>query len=88
MIGSTYSEILHTTFNGWRVLNNGELALDMPADCCCDMRGAIKIAKNIMPTVWRIATFADNQPDIEYRLRFDGEWVAFERCNTNKAEAE
>jgi hypothetical protein len=52
------------------------------------MRGAIKIAKNIMPTVWRIATFADNQPDIEYRLRFDGEWVAFERCNTNKAEAE
>ena len=88
MIGSTYSKILQTTFNGWRVLSDGELALDMPADCCCDMRGAIKIAENIMPAVWRIATFAGNQPDIEYRLCFDGEWLAFERRNTNKVETE
>ena len=87
MIGSTYSKILHTTFNGWRVLSDGELALDMPADCCCDMRGAIKIAENIMPAVWRIATFADNQPDIEYRF-CNGEWLAFECRNTNKAKTE
>jgi hypothetical protein len=51
------------------------------------MRGAIKIAKNIMPAVWRIATFAGNQPDIEYRL-CDGEWLAFERRTAKKIKSE
>jgi len=59
------------------VLSDGEIALDMPKYNCCDMTGAIEIAEKIMPSVWRIATFTDGKPDIEYILS-NGLWSVFD----------
>lgn len=77
MIGTTYSSKLQCAFHGWRVLADGEIALDLPQDNCCDMRGAIEIAETIMPSVWRIAVFADRKPDVEYR-HWQGKWQALD----------
>lgn len=69
----------------WWVIAEGELALDMPENNCCDMTGAIEIAKVLMPGVWRIATYAGGEPDTEYQLVRDvnhrswsGEWKAYD----------
>lgn len=62
----------------WRAVSDGEVALEMPPDNCCDMRGVIRVAKSIMPHVWRIATFSGGAPDTEYRL-INEMWTAFDR---------
>jgi hypothetical protein len=67
---------LQCRWRAWRVIRAGELALDMPADNCTDMGGAIEIATVLCPGVRRIATFADGKPDTEYRL-VGGQWRAF-----------
>lgn len=84
-MGTTYSSKLKCPFNGWRVIADGELALDLPADVCCDMGGAIEIAEKVMPAVWRIATFAGGTLDTEYRLEC-GKWVAL--CTRTEAKPE
>jgi hypothetical protein len=84
--GTTYSSKLQCTFHGWRVISDGEIALDMPDGVCCDMGGAIEIAEKIMPSVWRIATFSGGKPDTEYRLIL-GEWVAFDMHSRQKGGA-
>lgn len=76
--GATYSSKLQCVFNGWRVLSDGEIALDMPEHNCCDMRGAIDIASVIMPSVWKISTFCGGLPDVMYIL-IDGKWGAYDQ---------
>lgn len=76
MIGTTYSSKLKCAFNGWRVISDGEIALDMPSGALCSMYVAIEVAENIMPSVFRIVTFCGEKPDVEYRL-FSGKWTAF-----------
>ena len=70
-----FSIQLQCSFLAWRVIAEGELALDMPAHNCCDMSGAIDIAERIMPGIRRIATFAGGVPDTEYRV-YQGKWEA------------
>ncbi len=76
-IGKAYSSKLKCTFHGWEVIADGEIALNMPDEVCCDMRGAVEIAEVIMPSVFRIATFAGGKPDMEY-LFSCGKWTAFD----------
>ena len=71
-----YSTRLQCGWSAWRVLDEGELALDMQPDGCCDMSGAIRIAEAMMPGVWRIVTFAGDVPDTEYR-NWKGKWAAY-----------
>ena len=73
--GVTYSSKLQCVFSGWRLLADGEIALDMPEGNCCDMGGAVEIAQKVMPSVWRIATFSGGKADTEYRLSL-GKWSA------------
>jgi hypothetical protein len=75
---ATYSSKLMCAFNSWRVLGDGEIALDMPENNCCDMRGAIEIAQVIMPSVWKISTFSGEIPDAVYIL-IDGKWGAYDQ---------
>ena len=72
-----WNSVLQCTWLSWRALSSGEIALDMPAYCCCDMRGAIRVAESLMPGVWRIATFAGGVPDTEYRNVY-GVWKAYD----------
>ena len=78
MIGTTYSSKLQCGFHGWRVLADGEIALDMPDGNCCDMDGAIEIAEKIMPSVWRIVTFSGGVMDTVYG-NSRGKWVVLSR---------
>ena len=48
----------------------------MEAGNCCDMAGAIELAKVISPGVDKIATFSGIEPDTVYR-RVSGKWEAF-----------
>ena len=75
MIGR--SAKLQCCWDAWRQVADGELALEMPAGNCPDMRGAIEIATAICPSVWRIATFSGGMPDTEYR-NVRGEWLAYD----------
>src|SRR5574344_25933 len=72
----TYSSALQCCWSAWRVIDEGQLALDMEQDECCDMRGAIRVAQTIMPCVFRIVTFSGDSPDTEYKLR-QGKWSAY-----------
>lgn len=78
MNGATYSSKLQCAFNGWRVVDEGEIALDMPKHNCCNARGAIEIAQVIMPSVWKILTFSGGIPDTMYIL-IDGKWKAYDQ---------
>lgn len=75
MISAAHNSKLQCLFNGWRVLGDGHLALDMPAGNCCDMSGAIEIANKVMPKVRLISTFQGEKPDTEYR-KLRGKWFA------------
>jgi hypothetical protein len=72
-----YSSKMQCAFIGWRVIADGELALDLPAGNYCDMTGAIEIALHVMPIVFRIVVFVDGAPDIQYCAP-DGKWVCLE----------
>ena len=76
MIGTTYSSKLKCAFHGWSVICDGEIALHLPDGDCCDMNGAIEIAQNIMPSVFRIATYSGGNTDTEYVLS-GRKWAAF-----------
>ena len=73
MLVAMYSSKLRCSFHGWRVLADGEIALDMPAGMCCDMTGAIEIALQIMPSVFRIETLAGGHSDMQYYC-VGGKW--------------
>lgn len=62
-------------WSGWRVVNDGHLALDLPAENCCSMRGAIKVATALCPLVWRVDAYSGGEIDSVYTLEQDG-WVA------------
>ena len=72
-----WSSGLQCGWTAWRVVNDGHLALDLPADNCCDMRGAIKAAEALCPLVWRIDTYAGGKPDTIY-AEHKGKWAAYE----------
>ena len=61
-----WSSALQCGWTSWRVVDSGHLALDLPPDQACDMRGAIATAESICPLVWRIDVFAGGLPDVTY----------------------
>ncbi len=71
----SHSFQLQCAFHAWRVIGKNELALDLPPGNCCDMTGAIDIAKKIMPDAMRIMTLSGAVPDTEY-LFYRGRWMA------------
>ena len=73
----TWSRKLKCYYSAWRVIADREIALVMASNSCCDMRGAIDLAEQIMPDVWRIVTFRGRKMDTIYK-RIRGEWKAFD----------
>ena len=73
-----WSSGLQCGWTSWTVVDDGILRLDMPADNCCDMTGAVKAAEALCPLVWRIDTYAGGQPDAMYLLR-DSQWGAVDQ---------
>lgn len=74
---ATWSSALVCGWQAWRVVDDGHLALELPANNCCDMRGAIKTAEALCPMVWRIDTYSGGEPDMVYFLDTKtGKWQA------------
>ena len=74
---ASFSSKLQCAFCGWRVIADGELALELPEMNYPGMAGAIEIATKVMPSVFRILVYAGNDLDMEYH-GYDGKWKAFD----------
>ena len=73
----SWNKKLKCAFEAWRVLAENEIALHLPPNNICDMRGALEIAKSIMPAVTRIVVYVAEVPDVEYRSSANG-WKAYD----------
>ena len=76
-VRATYSTRMKCGWSSWRVVDDGHLALEMPAGQCCDMNAAIEIAEFLCPSVWCIDTFSGGRKDTMYVLTANG-WEAQE----------
>lgn len=65
-MASTYSEKLKCSFCSWNVIGDELLSLHLLKNHCCDMRGAIEMAKHICPDVREILVFAGDRKDVKY----------------------
>ena len=65
-VDATYNSQIKTVWLSVRPLRDGELRIDLPAECCTDMSGAIEWAKAIMPGVYRIETYSGDRSDTTY----------------------
>ncbi len=57
-------------------LPGNTLKMDFPEFECCDMEGAIRFAKRLMPEVAHIITFSGEKLDTQYLKKEDGTWDA------------
>ena len=56
--------------------DSDKVVLYLAGDNCCDMNGAIALARSILPRVARIETFAGDEPDTFYVRSNRGKWKA------------
>lgn len=66
-----WSEELMCHWYAWRAVQDGSiptLALELPANNVCNMRGAVRVAKQMCPSVARIDVFSGGKPEIVYLL--------------------
>ena len=74
-----WSGALQCGWIAWRVVDDGHLALDLPAHNCCDMRAAIEAAQKLCPMVWRIDTYSGDEADTKYVIDGKtGTWLAYD----------
>lgn len=50
----------------------------LPMNGCSDMRGAIRSATRLCPTVQRVVTMSGKEPDTAYIKLADGDWNAID----------
>lgn len=62
-----WSRPLASDFHGWRVLDASTLALDLPANCACNMEGAISVARAMLPPVLSIEVIAGGVTRVFYQ---------------------
>jgi hypothetical protein len=62
-----WSRALASDFHGWRVLDATSLALDLPANCACNMEGAIAVARAMLPPVLSIEVIAGGVTRVFYQ---------------------
>lgn len=67
---------------GWlkiEAIGDGVISISFPESHCCDMGGAIKFAKSLMPDVKEIRTYSGSILDAMYLLNQEtGRWMFFE----------
>lgn len=68
MSGRAWSEDLQCEFESWQVDEPRELLLRLPVDCYCDMTGAIKVAKFLMPDVNKVVILSGGKLSMLYVL--------------------
>jgi hypothetical protein len=74
MTSRRYDLDLKCAWTSWSVTGEQSLRLDMPPSHCCDMTGAIRVARRLMPDVTMIESFAGGERDTAYQLQSSGAW--------------
>ena len=72
-----WSKDLQCHWIRWHQSSASEVRLDLPENECCDMNGAIRTAKVLMPRVSSIQTYEGGLPSTLYQRR-GNEWTAFD----------
>ena len=62
----------------WEAFGEDSIKLFLPTDNCCDMGGAIKVAKEIVPGVAVIQVYVGDKVDIRYERIPSGQWEAYD----------
>lgn len=75
---SIWNSELQCFWNSWRCIDEKTLYLILGTDSCCDMGGAIRLGKTLLPTVARIDTFNPDYPDVRYEKNSEGAWICYE----------
>ena len=57
-----------------QIASESEVIFKLPDRHACDMTGAIKLAKMLVPAVKSIKTFSGDRPDTCYRRKEYGSW--------------
>ena len=73
---SGYRELLGCGLRAIEIVNDSYVVLRLPPKHCCDMDGAIKLAKFVQPDVDYIVTYSGDLRDTRYVLKENG-WIAF-----------
>jgi len=69
-----FSDDLKCFWLSWETINNQQIQLNLPENSCCNMRGAIKVASTLLPTVGVIYVESGGKPDILYTKLLTGKW--------------
>lgn len=72
-----WSDSLKCFWESARPIGDYAIRIDLPKHSCSDMRGAIKAATAIMPTVRRIEVYTDGMPSSHYEQNDKGWWEAY-----------
>ena len=76
-----WSDDLKCDWLAIRSIGNYRIAIDLPAGNCCDMTGAIEIAKSVCPLVSKVETYVGGVRDTAYSLHIRAgklEWEAWD----------
>lgn len=66
---------LQCDFTSWTKVDDNELHLTLPPGNACDMAGAIRVAKVILPSVDAIIVLENGCIQVIYYV-LDGKWIA------------
>lgn len=75
-MSKAWSKPLICHWKSWTVVNAKHLLLELPADNYCDMDGAVRVAKYLLPGVEVVSVYVDSALDMTYAKHREG-WVAF-----------
>jgi len=79
------SKLLMCHYYSYSVISEYVLSIEIPKHQSTDMRGTIKFAQNILPSVEKIFVFSDDDLDDMLYSLVGGEWEAFEFIRSTTA---
>jgi len=75
---ASLSDELVCTVEGVYISASRTVMFRLPVHGCSDMRGAIRAATRLCPTVRRVVTMSGAEPDMAYIKLADGDWDAID----------
>lgn len=75
-VGGEFHHLLQCVLDRYEISVDGGVRFYFPRNNCCDMSGAIQVAKSLSPSVSQVETFVDGNPDTIYVYQ-DGDWQSF-----------
>ena len=75
-LGYFWSKQMICFWRGLKIVSDSQMDIHLGPHSYCDMKGAIKLAKAVLPSVKKIITFQLDKPDTIYHKSGE-KWLAF-----------